>query len=111
MQGDKIIKEIEEHRDKLWDLEQKIWKQPEGALHEEKAAAWTASLLEEAGFQVERGIYGNSPPPSGRSGEKGSRPSDSLESTMPFPAWLSQYPQKKKRSKARRGVMAAVTIY
>ena len=58
MQGDKIIKEIEEHRDKLWDLEQKIWKQPEGALHEEKAAAWTASLLEEAGFQVERGIYG-----------------------------------------------------
>lgn len=58
MQRSEMIKEIERNREKFWNLEQQIWEYPEGALQEEKAAAWTASLLEEAGFEVERGIYG-----------------------------------------------------
>lgn len=49
---------IETYRQEFMDLADKIWNQPEVAYQEHCAAQWTAQLLEQHGFQVERGAYG-----------------------------------------------------
>lgn len=48
------LQTLEKKRDKLWKLAESIWEHPEGPFQEIKAARWTAELLEEEGFHVER---------------------------------------------------------
>ena len=52
------MQSIENHRQAYIDLAKKIWSKPEVAYQEHEAAEWTAQLLEECGFQVERGACG-----------------------------------------------------
>lgn len=47
-------REIEQKRKLFEELATKIWEHPETAFNEIKAAAWTAELLEQEGFSVER---------------------------------------------------------
>jgi len=52
------INKIREEKAKFVDLAQKMWDNPETAYNEVKAAAWTAELMKEYGFEVEVGAYG-----------------------------------------------------
>ncbi|MBQ3062745.1 MAG: amidohydrolase [Clostridia bacterium] len=49
---------IDKEADKLIDLAQKMWHEPETAYNEVKACAWLAEALKEYGFEVEIGLYG-----------------------------------------------------
>jgi len=49
---------IDELEDQLWDLAMRIYENPELSFEEHQAAAWLTESLEQAGFQVERGVGG-----------------------------------------------------
>ena len=53
-----ISKKAEEHKEEIIRLAMKIWEEPEIGWEEKKAVAWTAEVLENNGFQVEKGAYG-----------------------------------------------------
>lgn len=58
MLGKIAFEAISDNRGKLALLEKKIWKHPEGPYKEYRASAWSAEILEEAGFRVETGVGG-----------------------------------------------------
>ena len=58
MCGQIALQEIDTQQELLVDLAKKIWANPEVGYQEVKASEWTAQVLEEAGFQVERGCAG-----------------------------------------------------
>lgn len=49
---------IEQERDALIELAQKMWDTPETAFKEVNACKWTAEILEKYGFKVEVGAFG-----------------------------------------------------
>lgn len=55
MTGDRAFQEIDRERAVFEALAKKIWEHPETAYHEEKAARWTAAVLEQFGFRVTLG--------------------------------------------------------
>lgn len=55
MQGTISFETIQSVRPALDRLSQDIWSHPEGPFEEHQASRWTAGLLKQAGFQVERG--------------------------------------------------------
>ena len=57
MIGSIAINKIDAESAKMIELAQKMWNEPETAYNEVKAAAWTAELLKEYGFEVEVGAY------------------------------------------------------
>lgn len=58
MQGTIAYDAIQKARPALDKLSKNIWEHPEGPYREYQASKWTAEILEEAGFQVELGVYG-----------------------------------------------------
>lgn len=58
MTGTIAIREIDEKKSAFIDLANRIWENPEVAYREYNAMEWTAQVLEEFGFEVERGAYG-----------------------------------------------------
>lgn len=49
---------VERRRDRLTEIAQELWNRPELSLQEERSAALLSDVLEEAGFDVERGVGG-----------------------------------------------------
>lgn len=58
MFGEVALKTIEEKSNLFIGLAEKIWENPEIAYSEEKACRWTAEILEQEGFIVEKGCFG-----------------------------------------------------
>lgn len=58
MAGKKAINYIEENKNFLIDVSDKIWEYAEVGLQEEKSAKLLADILEEKGFEVNRGVAG-----------------------------------------------------
>ena len=55
---EKAWRRIDELEEQLWDLAMRIYENPELSFEEHQAAAWLTESLEQAGFQVERGVGG-----------------------------------------------------
>lgn len=53
MLGEIAKKAIEDKKESLYELSDRMWENPELAFKEVKAAAWTADFLKEEGFEVE----------------------------------------------------------
>lgn len=58
MIGSIAAKKIEQEKDTLIGLAQKMWDKPEVAYNEVNACEWTAELLKHYGFEVETGYAG-----------------------------------------------------
>ena len=52
------INKIEQEKDTLIELAQKMWDNPETAYNEVNACEWTAEVLKHYGFEVETGYAG-----------------------------------------------------
>ena len=86
-----FAREISSKRKRLEDLAQQIWENPEEPFQETIAARLVAELLEQEGFQVERGaggvptalraVWGHGSPVIGLLGEYDSLPQMSQKAT------------------------------
>lgn len=53
-----IIRTVEENKTELFELADRMYREPELAYNELKACLWFCEALEKHGFSVERGLYG-----------------------------------------------------